>query len=187
MPKEQNTDDYVLNPYTGRLLKKGSKTHSRLISARLMDDEPAGKGEENIILEAESPSQAKAIKTKMNKKSVGKNKTLTTRGNKVLKTTRRPTRAETIDKVTDYAVSSVIDHKEEIMNADMTETEMENYIKVLIAKKLIGKAPEKKITTCTRRVKQKPVPVIPEPEYESDSEEDVGYDSDWSIFYYKIV
>jgi hypothetical protein len=172
MPKEQSANDYVLNPYTGRLLKKGSKTHARLISARLMDDEPSGKGEENIILEAESPSQAKEIKTKMNNKSVGKNKTLTTRGNKVLKTTRRPTRTETIDKVTDYAVDSVIAHREEIMNAEMTEQEMENYIKVLIAKKLVGGKEPK------RKRKPKPVPLPPPPSESDESEEDVGYDSD---------
>jgi hypothetical protein len=169
-PKEQNTDDYVLNPYTGRLLKKGSKTHKRLVSARLLDDEPSDTGQENVIMEAESPSQAKELKTKMNNKAVGKNKTLTTRGNKVLKTTRRPTRTETIDKVTDYAVDSVIAHREEIMNTEMTEQEMENYIKVLIAKKLVGGKEPKRT--------RKPKPPPPEPESESESEEDVGYDSD---------
>ena len=29
----QNPSDYVLNKYTNRLIKKGSKTHQRLISA----------------------------------------------------------------------------------------------------------------------------------------------------------
>ena len=53
----------------------------------------------------------------------------------------------------------------------MTEQEMENYIKVLIAKKLVGgKEPKRK---------RKPKPVPPPPPSESDeSEEDVGYDSD---------
>ena len=145
MTTEQQQDQYITNPYTGRLIKKGSKVYKRLVSAKLLDADPtANTTENNTVLETDTPSEAQAVKTKMNKKAIGKDKVLTTRGKKVLKASRRPTQQETIDKVSNYAISSVVDHKEELMNTRMSDEQMEGYIRGMIAKKLIGSYEKKK-------------------------------------------
>ena len=92
------------------LIKKHSKTYKKLLAAKLLDDVPSTP-QENVILETESKeptTKAKTIQGKMNK-HIQKNKVLTRRGTKVLKATRRPTRQETIDKVSDYAIKSPVD------------------------------------------------------------------------------
>ena len=33
----QNADDFILNPYTKRLIRKDSKTYKRLLNAKLLD------------------------------------------------------------------------------------------------------------------------------------------------------
>ena len=130
-------DDYVANPYTGRLIKKNSKTHRRLVAARLLDEEKPSTPEENLILDAGTVEQAKVLQGKMNK-TMQKNKVITRRGTKVLKANRRPTRTEQIDKITEYAVSSVVDNKEAILEQDLTDEEMDKYIRNLIQKRLLG-------------------------------------------------
>jgi preprotein translocase subunit Sss1 len=134
--KAQSKNDYVLNPYTGRLIKKFSKTYNRLVTAKLLDAEPST-AEENVVMEMESPEEAKAIQAKLNKK-MDKNKVITRRGKKVLKASRRPTRKEIIDKTTSYAVDSIVENKEEIMAEDFTDEQLDEYIRELIAKKLVG-------------------------------------------------
>jgi hypothetical protein len=133
----QQLDQYVINPYTGRLIKKASKTYQRLLSARLLEEDAPSTAQENLILEADSPAQAKVIQTKMNK-NIQKNKVITRRGNKVLKASRRPTRTEQIDKITDYAVSSLVENKDELMDSDLTDEEMDAYIRKVIQQKLVG-------------------------------------------------
>jgi hypothetical protein len=136
IPNTQSLDDYVLNPYTNRLIKKNSKTHKKLVAAKLLDDIPSTP-EENVIIEAETKDEAKCIQGKLNK-TLQKNKIITRRGTKVLKASRRPTRQETIEKVSDYAVQSVIENKDELIDQDMTDAEMDTYIRNLIQKKLVG-------------------------------------------------
>lgn len=177
MTKEQNMSDYVVNPLTGRLLKRNSKTYKKLISASLLGDEPSGNVNDNTIMTADNPRQAKELKDKMNKGSVGKNKIITTRGSKVLKTTRRPTRQETINKVSDIAINSVMEHKNELLESDMTDQEMEAYIKAMISKKLVGQSDAPKTRAPTRPVRQRRPE--PEPVYESDDTEIDGYDDDY--------
>jgi hypothetical protein len=133
----QQLDQYVINPYTGRLIKKASKTYKRLLSARLLEEDAPSTAQENLILEADSPAQAKVIQTKMNK-NIQKNKVITRRGNKVLKANRRPTRTEQIDKITDFAVSSLVENKDELMDSDLTDEEMDAYIRKVIQQKLVG-------------------------------------------------
>jgi hypothetical protein len=133
----QQLDQYVINPYTGRLIKKASKTYKRLLSARLLEEDAPSTAQENLILEADSPAQAKVIQTKMNK-NIQKNKVITRRGNKVLKANRRPTRTEQIDKITDFAVSSLVENKNELMDSDLTDEEMDAYIRKVIQQKLVG-------------------------------------------------
>jgi hypothetical protein len=133
----QQLDQYVINPYTGRLIKKASKTYKRLLSARLLEEDAPSTAQENLILEADSPAQAKVIQTKMNK-NIQKNKVITRRGNKVLKASRRPTRTEQIDKITDFAVSSLVENKDELMDSDLTDEEMDAYIRKVIQQKLVG-------------------------------------------------
>lgn len=135
-PKNQDVTDYVLNPYTGRLIKKHSKTHKRLVAAKLLDTEPSA-AEENVLIEADTKEEAKALQGKMNKKAQ-KNKVITRRGTKVLTAARRPTRQETIQKVSDFAVASVVEHRGALMEQDLTDEQMDGYIRNLIQRKLVG-------------------------------------------------
>ena len=155
----QETKNYIVNPFTGRLIKRGSKTHKRLVSAHLLDEELVKSPEDNIVLEAKDSSEAKQITTRMSKKAVGKNKVLTRRGNKVLKANRRPTRQETIDKVSDIAVNSVLENRDELLNQDLTDQEMDDYIRRMIQIKLIG-----------GKSKPTPIPQRQEEVYEDDSD-----------------
>ena len=132
----QNPDDYVVNPYTKRLIKRHSKTYERLLSARLLDEEPCTP-KQNMIIQTNSSAEAKDIQSKLNK-NLQKNKVITRRGNTVLKASRRPTRTEIIDKVSNIATDSIREHREHILESDMTDSEMDIYIKKLIQQKLIS-------------------------------------------------
>ena len=136
MTSDQSLDNFVVNPKTGRLVKRNSRTHKRLVASKLLD-EPISTPEQNLILKVEDKEHAKELQSKMNK-SMQKNKVITRRGNKVLKANRRPTRVETIDKVSDFAIETVLENKNEILEQDMTDAECENYIKNLIRLKLAG-------------------------------------------------
>ena len=156
----QETKNYIVNPFTGRLIKRGSKTHKRLVSANLLDEELVKSPEDNIVLEAKDSSEAKQITTRMSKKAVGKNKVLTRRNNKVLKANRRPTRQETIDKVSDIAVDTVLENRDDLLSQDLSDQEMDDYIRRMIQIKLIGG-------------KSKPIPIPQRQEqvYEDDDDE----------------
>ena len=155
----QNPSDYVLNKYTNRLIKKGSKTHQRLISAKLLDEDLTTP-DQNLIIKTNSPDEAKQIQSKLNK-NIQKNKVITRRGSTVLKASRRPTRNEIIDKVSNIATDSIREHKDYIMESTMSDTEIDNYIKKLIQEKLVGNesTPPKKsmrpkvISTKTQHIK----------------------------------
>ena len=155
----QNPSDYVLNKYTNRLIKKGSKTHQRLISAKLLDEDLTTP-DQNLIIKTNSPDEAKQIQSKLNK-NIQKNKVITRRGSTVLKASRRPTRNEIIDKVSNIATDSIREHKEYIMESTMSDAEIDNYIKKLIQEKLVGNesTPPKKsirpkvISTKTQHIK----------------------------------
>lgn len=134
--QQQSMNQFVQNPKTGRLIKIGSKTHKKLVASKLLD-EPISTPQENIILEADDKEQAKELQGKINK-TTQKNKVITRRGNKVLKANRRPTRKETIDKVSTLASDVVIEHRDELLEQDMTDDECENYIRNLIMLKLSG-------------------------------------------------
>lgn len=167
MSSQQDMDKFVTNPYTGRLIKKGSKTHKRLVSAKLLD-EPLSNAKDNLIIEANDTSEAKSIKTRMAKKSIGENKVITSRNNKVLKANRRPRQKEIIDKVSDIAVSTVLENRDDLTFQDMDDQEMDEYIKRLIQIKLIGGNTNKPKPT---RAPQQPTQQQYEDEYEDDYNE----------------
>jgi preprotein translocase subunit Sss1 len=125
-------ENYVLNPYTDRLIKKGSKVHKRLLSAKLLDDEKPSTPEKSKIIEADTPKLQK--------------NTIVT-GKQVLKAARRPTREETINKVTDIAVSSIREREEQMSEREMTDQEMDKYIRKMIAEKLVESSTSKVIST----------------------------------------
>ena len=50
-------NDFIVNPYTGRLIKKGSKTYERLLNARLLNEDKPSTSEENVVMHAESNDQ----------------------------------------------------------------------------------------------------------------------------------
>ena len=130
------TNNYIINPYTNRLIKKNSKTYQRLIAAKLLNEKPSAP-EENIIIKTKSSDEAKEIQSKLNK-NLQKNKVITRRGNAVLKANRRPTRKEITDKVSDYATEVVIDNRDELFESEMTDVELDEYIKSMIQNKLVG-------------------------------------------------
>ena len=101
-------DNYVTNPHTGRLIKKGSKVHKRLMN------------------------QAPVEPTK----DVGQPKVQPT---KKIIPPRQPTREETINKVTDIAVESIRQHNEALAEREMTDEEMDKYIRKMITDKLASK------------------------------------------------
>ena len=136
MSSQQSMNNFIVNPKTGRLIKKFSKTHKKLIASGLLD-EPISKPDENILIEANTPEEAKTLQSKMNKKA-HVNKVITRRGTKVLKANRRPTRKETIDKISALATDTVIENKTELLEQDMTDQEIDSYIRNLILLKLSG-------------------------------------------------
>ena len=136
MSSNQSMNDFIINPKTGRLIKKNSKTHRKLIAAGLLN-QPISTPEENILIEADSPEEAKVLQSKMNKKA-HPDKIITRRGTKILKANRRPTRKETIDKVSTLASDVVLENKRELLEQDMNDEEIDNYIKNLIMLKLSG-------------------------------------------------
>ena len=133
---EQSMDDYILNPFTKRLIKKGSKTYERLLNAKLLNVEPSTP-QENKIISMDTPEAAKEIQGKLNK-NLQSDKVITRRGSTVSKASRRPTRKETINKVTDIAVESIRDHREHILESEMNDDEIDEYIKKMISQKLVG-------------------------------------------------
>ena len=54
--------DFVVNPYTGRLIKKHSKTYERLVNAQLLNEDRPSTSEENMILKAQNNEKAKIIR-----------------------------------------------------------------------------------------------------------------------------
>jgi hypothetical protein len=166
---EQTMDDYLINPYTKRLIKKNSKTYERLLNAKLLNVEPS-KPQENKIITMDTQEEAKQIQGKLNK-NLQSDKVITRRGSTVSKASRRPTRKETINKVTDIAVESIRDNREHILESDMNDDEMDAYIKKMISQKLVGntvpKTPKKtienkptvKATSLVERLKKKQVEV----------------------------
>ena len=128
-------NDFIVNPYTGRLIKKGSKTYERLLNARLLNEDKPSTSEENIVMQAESNDQAKTIQGKL--KNVQKNKVITRRGSTILKASRRPTRKEVIDRVSDIASDCVRENRDDILDSDMNDEELDEYIKSMIQNKLM--------------------------------------------------
>lgn len=156
MTSKQELDNFIVNPKTGRLVKRNSRTHKRLVASKLLD-EPLSTSKDNIILETNDKNQAKDLQSKINK-NMQKNKIITRRDNKILKANRRPTRIETIDKVSDFAIETVLENKDEILEQDMTDTECENYIRNLIRLKLVGHN-TKKIVSKTPQTPPKAISV----------------------------
>ena len=141
--------DFVVNPYTGRLIKKHSKTYERLVNAHLLNEERPSTSEENMILKAQNNEEAKTIQMKLNK-NLQKNKIVTRRGSSILKASRRPTRKEIIDRVSDIATNVVTQNRDELLDSDMNDDELDEYIKKMIQLKLVDNNSvqrPKKITT----------------------------------------
>ena len=165
--KEQTQDDFVLNPFTKRLIRKDSKTYKRLVNAKLLDTPHKSIKQaqaDNLIIKADDSEEAKKLQARVSKASVGPSQHISRRNDKVIKCNRKPTQTETIDKVSDIAVSTVLEHREDILNQDMNDDEMDAYIRKMIQLKLIGHAdprPAKKITTRAP---------LPTPEYSDDDE-----------------
>lgn len=134
----QEHKNYVINPFTNRLIKRGSKTYKRLVSAKLLDEELVKSPRDNLVMQAKDSSEAKEITSRMSKKTVGKNKIVTRRGDKVLRANRRPTMQETIDKVSDIAVNTVLENRDDLLNQNFSDDEMDDYIRRMIQIKLIG-------------------------------------------------
>ena len=93
------------------------------------------------------------------------------RGNTDLKASRRPTRTEIIDKVSNIATDSIREHKDYIMESNMSDAEIDNYIKKLIQQKLVGNEstpPKKVIRSKVISTKARQI----EPDYDDDDVDD---------------
>ena len=120
-------NDLKVNPKTRRLIKKGSKTYERFLNARLLNEEKPSTSEENVVIKAESNDQAKTIQSKLNK-NLQKNKVVTRRGrgSTVLKASRRPTRKEVIDRVSDIATNVVRENRDDILESEMNDDQLDD-------------------------------------------------------------
>ena len=137
----QSTDDFVLNPFTKKLIRKDSKTYKRLVNAKLLNTEHksiADARNDTLIIKADDAQEAKKLQSRMSKAQAGPNQIISRRNDKVIKSNRRPTQKGTIDKVSSIAVESVLENKDNIMNQDMNDDELDSYIKRMIQLKLIG-------------------------------------------------
>ena len=67
----------------------------------------------------------------------------------MLKASRRPTRKEIIDRVSDIAANVVTQNRDELLDSDMNDEELDEYIKKMIQLKLVDSSDQrpKKITT----------------------------------------
>ena len=107
------------------------------MNAKLLNVEPSTP-EENKIITMNTPAEAIDIQKKLNK-NIQPNKVITRRGSTVSKASRRPTRKETINKVTDIAIESIRDHREHILESEMDDDEIDEYILFKkISLKLVG-------------------------------------------------
>ena len=59
--------DFVVNPYTGRLIRKHSKTYERLVNGQLLNEDIPSTYEETMIPKAQNNEEAKTIQIKLNK------------------------------------------------------------------------------------------------------------------------
>jgi hypothetical protein len=161
----QSTDDFILNPFTKRLIRKDSKTYKRLVNAKLLDVPHKSikqARDDNLIIKADTPDEAKKLQSRISKGSIGPTQHISRRNDKIIKCNRKPSQTQTIDKVSDIAVSTMMEHKQNIMDQDMDDDEMDAYIRRMIQLKLIGHdSPVKK--------SKKPQP--PPPNSESDNDE----------------
>ena len=138
----QNADDFILNPYTKRLIRKDSKTYKRLLNAKLLDA-PQYKNiddarQDNLIIKADDVEEAKKLQSRISKASVEPHQHISRRNDKVIKCNRRPTQNQTIEKVSDIAINTVIENRDDILDQDMSDEEMDRYIRKMIQLKLIG-------------------------------------------------
>ena len=119
-----------------------------------LKDKPST-SEENIVMQAESNDQAKTIQGKL--KNVQKNKVITRRGSTILKASRRPTRKEVIDRVSDIASGCVRENRDDILDSDMNDEELDAYIKSMIQNKLMitDSAPKKTMNTKSKKITTK--------------------------------
>ena len=107
-------------------------------------------------MQADSNDQAKTIQGKL--KNVQKNKVITRRGSTILKASRRPTRKEVIDRVSDIASDCVRENRDDILDSDMNDEELDEYIESMIQNKLMitDSAPKKTMNIIkTKRITTK--------------------------------
>lgn len=147
-------NDYVLNPASGRLIKKGSRLYNKLVNEQVLQHQDDSN--DTVLVEAETVDEAKEVQKKINKKSLPKNKIVSRRGKKVIKSNRRPTHTELIDNVSELAIESVNENMDYFENnPDMTDEEIQKRIKYLIHQKLISTRTPKKSSPIDIPVKQK--------------------------------
>jgi hypothetical protein len=147
--EQQNKDDFIINPFTKRLIKKDSKTYKRLVNAKLLDVPHKSIKQartDNLIITADDSLEAKKLQSRISKASVGPAQYISRRNDKVIKCNRKPSQTQTIDKVSDIAISTVLQHKDDILNQDLDDDQMDAYIRRMIQLKLIGhETPVKKL------------------------------------------
>ena len=132
-------DKYIENPETKRLIKIGSRKYKELVNKNILKQETPI---DTTIIQTETPEEAKEVQKKINKKSIGKNKVVSRRGNKVIQSNRRVTNAELVESVSNLAIDEVNRNRNLFANPELTDEQMEKQIKRLIHSRLIGAVSE---------------------------------------------
>ena len=95
---------YVNNPSTGRLIKIGSRKWKELTNHNLLKTEALS---DTTLMECSNVEEAKELQGNLKKGSLGKNKIVSRRGNKIISSNRRPTHTEIVNNISGLFVDIV--------------------------------------------------------------------------------
>ena len=125
--------DYVLNPYTGRMISVGSKIYRRLESESLIKG-PVKKNA-NILYEASTKEEARRVKS--NLQNDDKTKYLKIRDNKVVKVNKRLSSNEYRDKIVDASARVLKRISKDEKLQSIPENNMNTYLRQQIYKEIV--------------------------------------------------
>jgi len=157
----RNTDDYVVNPLTGMLIKIGSKKYLQLMKDNYLQLDPSTR-KDNIVFDGPDPNNT--IKSKLKKNP---NMNLKNCGDKIVEQRRKMNTVEHINNMTIKSANVIKKYMNEFNN-EMPDDEVYAKVKKLLSQEIIGE-PKKNVQF-----------IVKEPVYnlESGDEADDVSDSD---------
>ena len=127
---QQLKSEFIINPITGNIIKKGSRTYMQLLKDNILKI-PHEQRKQKIIYDGPHVQEIKEnFKTDDNHRTVMKN-------GKLFKQTRKLDMMEYIDHTIDVAVDLIRNDLDDININDMTNDEIDEKIRELLNQKLI--------------------------------------------------